>query len=89
MRIAVRGDARALKQIVLNLLSNAVKFTPQGGVASLHIEHSDEALALVVTDTGIGIDAAALAIAGPAVPTGGRLDRTQIWWQRPRVGDQS
>ena len=28
-RIAVRGDARALKQIVLNLLSNAVKFTPR------------------------------------------------------------
>jgi PAS domain S-box-containing protein len=63
-RIAVRGDARALKQIVLNLLSNAVKFTPQGGVASLHIEHSDEALALVVTDTGIGIDVAALESLG-------------------------
>ena len=63
-RIAVRGDARALKQIVLNLLSNAVKFTPQGGVASLHIEHSDEVLALVVTDTGIGIDAAALESLG-------------------------
>ena len=63
-RIAVRGDARALKQIVLNLLSNAVKFTPQGGVASLHIEHSGEALALVVTDTGIGIDAAALESLG-------------------------
>jgi signal transduction histidine kinase len=30
MRIAVRGDARALKQIILNLLSNAVKFTPNG-----------------------------------------------------------
>ena len=60
----VRGDARALKQIVLNLLSNAVKFTPQGGVASLHIEHSAKALARVVTDTGIGIDAAALESLG-------------------------
>ena len=64
MRIAVRGDARALKQIVLNLLSNAVKFTPQGGVVSLHIEHSGDAMALVVTDTGIGIDAAALQSLG-------------------------
>ncbi len=38
MRIALRGDARALKQIVLNLLSNAVKFTPSGGMVSLRIE---------------------------------------------------
>jgi signal transduction histidine kinase len=60
VRIAVHGDARALKQIVLNLLSNAVKFTPQGGTVLLRIEDTDAAMALVVTDTGIGIDAAAL-----------------------------
>ncbi len=77
-RIAVRGDARALKQIVLNLLSNAVKFTPQGGVASLHIEHSGEGV-------GSGCDrhrhrdrCGGAGIAGPAVPAGGRLHRTQI-----------
>jgi signal transduction histidine kinase len=64
IRLAVRGDARALKQIVLNLLSNAVKFTPAGGMASLHIEHTDEAFALVVSDTGIGIDVAALQSLG-------------------------
>ena len=63
-RIAVHGDARALKPIVLNLLSNAVKFTPQGGTVSLRIEDTDEAMALVVADTGIGIDAAALAALG-------------------------
>ena len=60
MRIALRGDGRALKQIVLNLLSNAVKFTPEGGVVSLRIEIAEAGAALVVTDTGIGIDAAAL-----------------------------
>jgi signal transduction histidine kinase/PAS domain-containing protein len=60
MRVALRGDARALKQIVLNLLSNAVKFTPQGGVVSLHIEHVEQGIALVVSDTGIGIDGRAL-----------------------------
>jgi signal transduction histidine kinase len=38
MRVAIHGDARALKQIVVNLLSNAVKFTPNGGAVSLHIE---------------------------------------------------
>jgi PAS domain S-box-containing protein len=60
MRIALRGDARALKQIVLNLLSNAVKFTPNGGVVSLRIEHAEDGATLVVADTGIGIDGAAL-----------------------------
>jgi signal transduction histidine kinase len=63
-RIAVRGDARALKQIVLNLLSNAVKFTPKGGVVTAGIEQTDEGLALVVADTGIGIGAAALQLLG-------------------------
>jgi len=60
MRVALRGDGRALKQIVLNLLSNAVKFTPNGGVVSLRIEHAEAGVTLVVTDTGIGIDADAL-----------------------------
>jgi signal transduction histidine kinase len=62
MRIVLRGDARALKQIVINLLSNAVKFTPNGGVVSLRIEHAEEGVALVMTDTGIGIDNAALQL---------------------------
>ncbi len=64
MRIALRGDRRAVKQIVLNLLSNAVKFTPSGGLVSLRIEHAPNGIALVVTDTGIGIDAAALPLLG-------------------------
>jgi signal transduction histidine kinase len=63
-RIALRGDARAVKQITLNLLSNAVKFTPSGGVVSLLIEQTSEVVALVVTDTGIGIDAVALQALG-------------------------
>jgi signal transduction histidine kinase len=64
MRVAIRGDARALKQIVANLLSNAVKFTPEGGVVSLNIQDAGEAVALAVTDTGIGIDPVALASLG-------------------------
>src|SRR4029077_8978298 len=62
MRIALRGDGRALKQIVLNLLSNAVKFTPSGGVVSLRIEAAPDNVALVVADTGIGIAAEALQL---------------------------
>ncbi len=54
----------ALKQVVLNLLSNAVKFTPTDGVVSLSMEQSRDGISLIVSDTGIGIDAAALQSLG-------------------------
>jgi signal transduction histidine kinase len=57
----LRGDRRAIKQVVLNLLSNAVKFTPGGGVVSIRTELAPTGeLCLAVADTGIGIDPAAL-----------------------------
>jgi len=59
--ILLRGDQRALKQILLNLLSNAVKFTQAGGnisVAIGKVEGGD--IRLTVTDSGIGIHPAAL-----------------------------
>jgi signal transduction histidine kinase len=62
LRVALRADTRALKQIVLNVLSNAVKFTPREGMVSIGIERSDAGLTLVVTDTGIGIDPSVRAI---------------------------
>ena len=57
-QIVLRADTRAIKQIVLNLLSNAVKFTPHSGMVSLCLERSDEGVALVIADTGIGIEPA-------------------------------
>ncbi len=52
----VYGDARAIKQIIINLLSNAVKFTPAGGKVKLAIEDRAEGSAVIVSDTGIGMN---------------------------------
>jgi signal transduction histidine kinase len=60
LRVVLRGDGRAVKQVVLNLLSNAVKFTPAGGVVSVGVEQSADGITLSVSDTGIGIEASAL-----------------------------
>ena len=51
------ADARRVKQVLVNLLSNAVKFTPKQGSVGLEVRScaADEALRMVVWDTGIGI----------------------------------
>jgi signal transduction histidine kinase/CheY-like chemotaxis protein len=58
------GDAPRLRQVLINLLANAVKFTAEGQV-TVHVSATPEAdssrLRVEVSDTGIGIDAAALA----------------------------
>ena len=54
----IRGDERAIKQIVLNLLTNSTKFTAAGGVIRVtsRIE-PDGVVSLAVMDTGVGIAA--------------------------------
>src|SRR5262249_29404275 len=53
---SVRGDPRALKQVLLNLLSNAIQFTPCGGsVGGSGRRTADGGLCLEVVDSGIGI----------------------------------
>ena len=59
-KLTMRGDRRALKQIMLNLLSNAVKFTPTGGEITVRARTSGAAIVFSVKDTGIGIPPAAL-----------------------------
>jgi PAS domain S-box-containing protein len=59
---SVRGDPRALKQVLLNLLSNAIQFTPSGGRVGCSARRSaDGGLCLEVVDSGIGIAASDIA----------------------------
>ena len=52
----VRGERRALRQILLNLLSNALRYTPTGGEVRFAAETDDAGLIrLHVCDSGIGI----------------------------------
>ena len=53
---AVWADARATKQVTLNLLSNAIKFTPPGGEVTLTAAADLDGVAVIVADSGPGID---------------------------------
>jgi signal transduction histidine kinase len=76
--ILLQADSRAVRQIVLNLLTNAVKFTPAGGLVTIRDGRAANGdIVLVVSDTGIGIDPAALATLGqPFTQADASISRT-------------
>jgi signal transduction histidine kinase len=53
--LEVTADERRIKQVLFNLLSNALKFTPMGGRIDVGMSTQNGALAVSVSDTGIGI----------------------------------
>ena len=53
--LAVRGDRRRIRQVLINLLANAIKFTPEGGTIRVAIARRGEDAVVAVTDTGIGM----------------------------------
>ena len=52
---SVPGDERRLKQAVFNLVSNALQFTPAGGIVRLAARREGNRVALIVSDTGVGV----------------------------------
>src|SRR5690242_8193232 len=52
----VSGDAVRLEQVLTNLLGNAIKYTPPGGQIDLVVTTTADHVAIVVRDTGAGID---------------------------------
>ena len=48
-------DPDKVERIMLNLLSNAIKFTKSGGSISVNVFEREEAVEIIVSDTGIGI----------------------------------
>jgi heavy metal sensor kinase len=58
--VYVEGDKIRLEQVVVNLLDNAIKYTPKGGTIGLKVAKEGRGAVFEITDTGIGIAAAAL-----------------------------
>jgi signal transduction histidine kinase len=56
--IVIQAQAADMERIFSNLLDNAVKYTPRGGCVRLEIVFEDGTVRTMISDTGIGIDAA-------------------------------
>ena len=55
--LGVQGDATRLRQVLVNLLSNACKYNRPGGHVRLVVEATADEVAIVISDTGVGLTA--------------------------------
>jgi two-component system NtrC family sensor kinase len=51
----VKADPVQIEQVLMNLVQNAIQAMPHGGSLSVRLEQNNEAVAVAVRDTGIGI----------------------------------
>jgi diguanylate cyclase (GGDEF)-like protein len=58
--VNIQGDPIRLTQVFSNLLDNASKYTPDGGKLNILVDATDDAVAITISDNGIGITEAAL-----------------------------
>ncbi len=49
------ADPEMLETVITNLVANAIKFTPEDGTVRVAVEPGDDAVSLIVRDTGPGI----------------------------------
>lgn len=59
--VHVRGDAKALEQLLANLLFNAAQAVRPGGAAQLTLRSDDGAAVMEIADDGIGMDEGQIA----------------------------
>ncbi|MCB9948598.1 MAG: PAS domain-containing sensor histidine kinase [Rhodospirillaceae bacterium] len=62
----IEADPQAVRRVIANLVDNALKFTPPGGAVTVIVEKRDDAVAVIVRDTGVGIPPGALSLVGQA-----------------------
>jgi two-component system phosphate regulon sensor histidine kinase PhoR len=59
--LLVLADPQRLEQVLVNLLDNAIKYTPEGGKVELTAQAKNDAVEILVRDTGRGIPPLALS----------------------------
>ena len=55
--VEMRFDRERIVQLMTNLIGNSLKFTPRGGAVSVRLDLREDAVAIEVSDTGLGIPA--------------------------------
>lgn len=83
--LCIDGDAPLLRRLVLNLLDNALKFTPRGGTVGLKLEHLQNAVHIVVHDSGPGIPEGLRGRIFDRFVRAGPDERPATWNESPRA----